>query len=194
MRNPLLDRSSPAELANVGQVVEKQVQLQTFAHLTEVVAADLSSLAEDEAPQKWRHAPVAIRLAFGWADGGRRLPTARGRVTARVPAVCQRCLGLLELTLDVELALLLAGPNEVADATDDYEIWEIDEPTIRPLDILEEALIMSMPTSALHGPGEGCDPPSEGLPTDGMDTVRPFADLRSRIDDRDNGGEPDEPE
>ena len=194
MRNPLLDRGSPAELADRGQVIDKKVELGTFARLTEAVATDLSSLATEHIPQKWRQAPVAIRLAFGWADDGRRFPTAEGRVAAHVPAVCQRCLGPLELNLDVDLKLLLAGPDQVAHATGDYELWEIDEATIRPLDILEEALIMAMPLSAMHGPGESCDTPGETVPTESADTVRPFADLRSRISGPAGDMEPDESE
>ncbi|MGH8167320.1 MAG: YceD family protein [Woeseiaceae bacterium] len=168
--------------------------MQTFAWLAEVLAADLSSLAEDEAPQKWRQSPVAIRLAFAWADSGRRLPAVEGRATARVPAVCQRCLGAFELALDVELKLLLAGPDDVVHATGDYEVWEIDEATIRPLDILEEALIMAMPLSALHGPGEDCVASAEAAPAAGDGTQRPFADLRSKISRSDDGEEPGNPE
>ena len=194
MRNPLLDRSSPAELADRAQVVDKKVELRSLARLDEVVANDLSSLTKEDIPQKWRQAPVAIRLAFGWADDGRRFPTVEGRVAARVPAVCQRCLGPLELNLDVDLKLLLAGPGQVAHATDDYELWEIDEATIRPLDILEEALIMAMPLSAMHGRGESCDTPGETVPTESADTVRPFADLRSKISGRHGDMEPDESE
>jgi uncharacterized metal-binding protein YceD (DUF177 family) len=194
MRNPLLDRGSPAELADRGQVVDKKVEIGTFARLAEVVATDLSSLATEDVPEKWRQAPVAIRLAFGWADDGRRYPTAEGTVATRVPAVCQRCLGPLALNLDVDLKLLLAGPGQIAHATGDYELWEIDEATIRPLDILEEALIMAMPLSAMHGPGESCGTPVETVLTESGDTVRPFADLRSRISGRDDGTEPDESE
>jgi uncharacterized metal-binding protein YceD (DUF177 family) len=185
MRNPLLDRSTPRELAERGQVIEKQQELQVFAHLTEVVAADLSSLDEDEVPGKWRQAPVEIRLVFGWGDSRQQIPVANGRVRARIPAVCQRCLGLLELTLDVELRLLFTGPDRVTGAADDYEVWELEEATLRPLDILEEALIMAMPLSALHGPGEACESPTEASVADSADAVRPFADLRSQMRQKD---------
>jgi uncharacterized protein len=194
MPNPLLDRSSPAQLAELGQVVEKQVQLRSFAGLSEVLAADLSALAEEQIPQAWRQTPVAIRLQFGWADPARQFPAVEGSVAARVPAVCQRCLGPMELLLDEELRLLLAGSGEGAsapDATGDYDVWEIDEATIRPLDILEEVLIMAMPLSALHGPGEGCDAPDDAAFADGGETIRPFAGLRSTISGREAGDDTD---
>lgn len=194
MPNPLLDRSSPAELADLGQVVEKQVKLQTLSGLTEVLAADLSLLAPEQVPQEWRQTPVAIRLKFGWADRGRRFPALEGRVVARVPAVCQRCLGPMQLTLDEELKLLLAGADEArsaAAATGDHDVWEIDEATIRPLDILEEALIMAMPLSALHGSGERCDAPDDAVSAVSDETIRPFAGLRSTMSDRETGDETD---
>jgi uncharacterized metal-binding protein YceD (DUF177 family) len=190
MANPLLDRSTPAMLAELGQVVEKQMELQALTGLTQVLAADLSTLAPAEVPEEWRRTPVAIRLQFGWADRSRRFPALEGRVVARVPAVCQRCLGPMQLTLDEELKFLLAHADEATlaeRAAGTHEVWEIDDVTIRPLDILDEALIMAMPLSALHGAGEGCDASHEAGPGDGNETIRPFAGLRSTLSDGDTG-------
>jgi uncharacterized protein len=190
MTNALLDRRAPAELAELGQVVEEQVQLQSFPGLTGVLAADLSSLAPEEIPQEWRQTPVAIRLKFGWVDRGRRFPALEGRVVARVPAVCQRCLGPMQLTLDETLKLLLAGADEAASAKGaggDFSIWEIDEAAVSPLDILEETLIMAMPLSALHGPGEVCDVAEAAVSVDSDETIHPFAGLRSTLSDRETG-------
>jgi len=187
MPNPLLDSSSPAELADLGQVVEKQVELQTFSGLIEVLDADLSSLTPEQVPQEWRQTPVAIRLKFGWVDRSRRFPALEGRVVARVPAVCQRCLGPMQLTLDEDLKLLLAGADEAASvegATGDHDVWEIDGATIRPLDILEETLIMALPLSALHQPGEGCDATEDAVPAVSDERIRPFAGLRSTMSER----------
>jgi uncharacterized protein len=190
MPNPLLDRSSPARLAELGQAVEKQVELRSLPGLTEVLAADLSALAPEDVPQKWRQTPVAIRLKFGWADRDRRFPALEGRVVARVPAVCQRCLGPMQLTLDEELNYLLASADEAASAegaVGDHDVWEIDDTTIRPLDILEEALIMAMPLSALHEAGEGCDALGEAASAESDETIRPFAGLRSTMSDGETG-------
>ena len=190
MRNPLLDRSSPGELADLGQVVETKTNLGDFSRLSGIVEADLASLPEAEVPREWRQAPVQIRLRFSWIDAGRRLPALEGRVTGSIPVVCQRCLGPMELALDEELKLLLVAPGESAGAkgaADDFEIWELDEVTTRPLDILEEALIMAMPLSALHETGRGCDAPADAEPPVSEETNRPFAGLRSQISGRDDG-------
>jgi uncharacterized metal-binding protein YceD (DUF177 family) len=185
MRNPLLDRSSPRDLADSGQVIETEAKLQDFSRLAGVVAADLASLPEAEVPAEWRQAPVQIRLRFSRADAGGVLPAVEGRVKASIPAVCQRCLGSMELGLDEELKLLLVAPGRAADAAGEFETWELDEATIRPIDILEEALIMAMPLAALHGPGQGCDAPADAEPTVSEETNRPFAGLRSQISGRD---------
>jgi uncharacterized metal-binding protein YceD (DUF177 family) len=100
----------------------------------------------------------------------------------------------MELTLAEELKLSLAGPDRVATATSvagGYDVWEIDDAAIRPLDILEETLIMALPLSALHGRGEACDAPDEAASADSDETIRPFAGLRSAISDRDAGDETD---
>jgi uncharacterized metal-binding protein YceD (DUF177 family) len=100
----------------------------------------------------------------------------------------------MELSLAEELKLSLAGPDSVATATSaagGYDVWEIDDATIRPLDILEEALIMALPLSALHGRGEACNAPDEGASADSDEAIRPFAGLRSAISDRDAGDETD---
>lgn len=187
MSNPLLDRSSPEELASFGQVVEAEEELRNFSRLAGVVGADLSSLPVAEVPGEWRQTPVKIRLRFSLPVAGRPLVALEGRVAASVPAVCQRCLGAMELVLEEELKLLLVPPGETAGTAGDFEVWELDEATIRPLDILEEALIMAMPLSALHGPGENCDAPAEAEPTVSEETNRPFAGLRSQISGRNNG-------
>lgn len=134
-----------------------------------------------------------IRLRFGWADHGVRIPVLEGRVTATVPAVCQRCLRAMRLTLDEDLKLLLAGPQDTAAAMvatdeDDQEVWEIDEASIRPLDIVEEVLIMAMPLAALHETGEGCEAKLPDVEVE-VETTRPFAALRETLAGREAGDE-----
>ncbi|MEX2495675.1 MAG: DUF177 domain-containing protein [Woeseia sp.] len=186
MRNPLLDRSTPRELAVNGQIIEQQEKLGVFPRLTEVLAKDLSSLERKDVPRQWRQAPVAIKLSFGWGDSRQTIPALEGGVRTRIPAVCQRCLGPLQVALEVDLKLMLAAPGRNVAETEGYEIWELEESDLRPLDILDEALIMAMPLSALHASDEICAPPADiGPSPDSEDTIRPFADLRSQMRDND---------
>lgn len=189
MGNPLLDRASPRDLAERGQIIEKIEKLELFARLAEVVAADLETLPAKQLPGRWRQSPVTFRLVFGWADDRHRVPSLTGRVTAEVPAVCQRCLEPLTLSLAQELKLLLCAPDARVVAGDAFEAWEIDgeidEPVIRPVDIVDELLVMAMPLAAMHADRRECTTPAGRLMRDrgagGDDTVRPFADLRSRM-------------
>lgn len=185
MGNPLLDRASPRELAERGQVIEKKEQTELFPRLTAAVDADLRSLLAAQRPPRWRQAPVAIRLAFAWADDRRELPAVSGEIVASVPAVCQRCLEPMILSLEQPLKLLLTGPDMPAASREGYETWEIDGPLVRPLDVVDESLLMAMPLAPVHGDIADCGQLAARLAPGGSDAVRPFADLRARMRKRD---------
>lgn len=185
MGNPLLDRAPPAELARRGQVIEKEEELELFPRLTEAVGADLRLLPAERLPERWRQAPVAFRLAFGWADDRQRLPCLRGEVAARLPAVCQRCLEPMTLSLSQAFRFLLAASDNAAATGNDYEVWEIDDAVLRPADIVEEVLLMAMPLAAMHADIADCGPLAGRLTASPTETVRPFADLRSRMRPKD---------
>ncbi len=185
MGNPLTDRAQPSQLAESEQVIEITGKLSDLGRLTEIVAADLASLPPAARPKKWRHAPIDIRLAFGWADACQQIPALEGQISARIDAVCQRCLEPFELSLNAQLKLLLPAPGGEATAFAEYEIWETAEDTVRPLDIVDEALIMAMPYSPAHDDFAMCGPLAEELQSEEMKTVRPFADLRSQMRDKD---------
>ncbi len=182
MGNALTDRRSPGELADRGQAIEREEKLGAFPRLADIVAADFAAVPEVDVPAKWRALPVQIRLKAGWADERRSMPVLEGRVTARVPAVCQRCLEPFELPVRRDLRLLLTEPGAGEVESDEYEIWETEEPTIRPLDIVEEALIMALPLSVMHE-SAACSAPEQEDVVSGGETVRPFADLKDRMRD-----------
>lgn len=183
MVNPLLERATPKAFAERGQVIEKKEQLELFPRLTEVLEADLSRLG-DESPGAWRQTPVAFRLAFGWADTEHDLPVLEGQATAEIPAVCQRCLERFELSLATDFRLLFSGPQERPDESLEYEVWELDEPTVRLLDVLDEALVMAMPFAARHASEEECGPLAEQAKVEDEVPVRPFANLKAQLRDR----------
>ena len=186
MVNPLLERAPPKAFAERRQVIEKQEKLEIFPRLSEVVGAHLRQL--DEAPAQWRQSPVAIRLAFGWADTARDLPVLEGHAAVEIPAVCQRCLERFELELATDLRLLFSGPGRSADESLDYEVWELDERLLRPLDVVDEALVMAMPLAAMHEAQADCGPLAEQATVEKEEAqVRPFADLRSQMRDRPPG-------
>jgi uncharacterized metal-binding protein YceD (DUF177 family) len=181
MGNPMLHRAPPGEFAARGQVIEKIEKLELFPRLAEIVGADFRAHAPEALPAKWQRAPVTIRLAFGWADTEHEIPVLEGRVSAKVPAVCQRCLEPFDLELDSEIRLLFGAPGESAHRTSGYELWELDEDTVRPLDILDENLVMLMPLAAMHAASADCGPLARQVTGGGDAGARPFADLKSQL-------------
>lgn len=187
MANPLLDRALPEHLAEQRQTIERVEKLSSLERLEAIVEADLSALPEGKIPPGWRDSPVTIRFAFGFADVGERLPQLSGTVAARIVAVCQRCLEPCEIRLQQSLKLLLVENGSAATEGAGYEAWELDDTLLRPLDVVEETLIMALPMSPMHASIEACGPLIEhiGSKPAATDTVRPFADLKSRIDGTD---------
>jgi uncharacterized metal-binding protein YceD (DUF177 family) len=185
MVNALLERAPPKAFAERGQVIEKEEELALFPRLSEAVRGDLGRLADGGAGDSWRHRPVAFRLAFGWADTEHELPVLEGHATVAIPAVCQRCLERFELPLDADFRLLFSGPGERADVHVEetrYEVWELEDSLLRPLDVLDEALVMAMPFAAMHASEADCGP----LAREARETregSRPFANLRSQLRD-----------
>ncbi|HZD53768.1 MAG TPA: YceD family protein, partial [Woeseiaceae bacterium] len=174
-------RATPKAFAERGQVIEKTEKLAIFPRLSEVVATDLRCLGDETAMDEWRQAPVAFRLAFGWADTEQELPVLEGHAAAEIPAVCQRCLERFELSLDTDFRLLFSGPGGRADESLEYEVWELDEPALRPLDVLDEALVMAMPFATVHASESECGPLAERAKIENEVSVRPFADLKSQL-------------
>ena len=181
MANPLTDRARPVQLAASEQVIETKGKLSDFPLLREAVEKDLAGLPAAVRPKKWRHAPIDIKLAFGWADTRRQCPALEGQISARIDAVCQRCLEPFELSLNAQLKLLLPTLDGDATAFEKYEIWETTEDTVRPLDIVDEALIMAMPLSPAHDDCTRCGPLASKLQQADPKTVRPFANLRTQM-------------
>lgn len=184
MDNLLRDRRAPAELAACGQVIEISGKLGDLEHLAEIVRSDLETLDTDKLPLDWRDSPLAGQLTFGFADAQDGLPSVAGQASVTIPAVCQRCLGLVEIPLKVELRLILGGDAECAADDERYEMWELDEETLRPLDLLEEALIMAIPLAAMHVDDAVCKQPS-AVAEAARKTTRPFAMLKSQMEQED---------
>ena len=185
MANPLLDHALPEDLADLGQAFEIEGQIQDFKRLLEIVAADLAEVPAQLVPAQWRTEPVGIKLEFSWADSRREIPLLTGHVTASIAALCQRCLEPFEMAIETELNMVLLQELQASKAAEsgvsDFEVWELDEDTIRPLDIVEEALIMALPLSPVHTSRDLCGPLADNAEQKKSDTVRPFADLKSQM-------------
>lgn len=183
MGNPLQTRRSVKKRATDEQVIEFDDKISSFQGLSEIIAADLGALDDEKVPTGWRESPVGGELRFSFADATGALPVVTGRLQASVDAVCQRCMEPFRLQLDVEprLALLPVIEQGAEQESLDYEVWELEEDLLRPMDLVEELLVMAMPFSAMHSNMKECTAFSsadEGA----QETTRPFAALRAQMD------------
>ena len=180
MANPLRDRRTAAEWAADGQVIDFAKKLSFFGRLASIVEEDLAALEAAKMPANWRDSVVSGRLEFGFADPQRRVPAVVCEMTATVDAVCQRCLEAFRLPLQTEAELLLLALEETAEGYEDDEVWELDGDTLRPLDIVEEMLIMALPFAAMHTDTESCRALSASADDEEKRTT-PFAALRAQM-------------
>jgi len=187
MANPLFDRAQPEDLAMIGQHIEYKGQIAESERLVKIVEAELATVSEDAWPRGWRAAPVNIRLDFAWADLQQKIPVLSGRVSAKIPAVCQRCLEVFDLPLDVAVDLLLVRADAQDDAGEEAgrEVWEIEGAALRPYDIVEESLVMAIPLVPRHESQDACGALAGEIADSGLKMARPFADLRSQMEQPD---------
>lgn len=183
MANALFHRSSLALLAECGQIIEYKGDISDFPRLHEILDAENARAPGNGPPEDWRVAPVDIKLDFGWAGSDARIPVVSGRALARVTAMCQRCLEWFQLDLDAPMNLAFASSAAEVDLTDgcaDYEVWELGEDIVRPIDLVEESLVMAMPLAPAHD-AEECRAFDDGGSENDGPSLRPFADLRSQL-------------
>jgi len=183
MANPLLVSAAPEHLAQRKQVIESVDKLSTFKRLESIVEQDLAALTTGDLADDWRNTPVQVLLEFGWADAQERWARVKGRAAMAVPAVCQRCLEVCSVALDVDIDLLLIKSSDTRSADDALEIWELEQNQLRPIDIVEEMLVMAMPLAAMHSDATECgvlagDDVAAKSDVATKETIRPFADLK----------------
>lgn len=179
MAKLMLERGSPKKLANRGQAIEITNKIGDFSRLSDIIAADLGEHSDADTASKWRQVPVDIKLRFGWIQSQPGIPVLEGKISTHVALLCQRCLKPLELELNVELKLLLPRSGESAAELEGFEVWELDDDDVRPADIVEEALIMGLPFSALHDSSDHCTAIGVEIKMDENRKTRPFEDLQS---------------
>lgn len=180
MGNPLQERRTAAEWASVGQVIEITEKVSSFESLSKIIEADLAALDADKVPTGWRESEVRGEIQFGFLGLAGEIPTVTGQAAAKVDAVCQRCLEPFKLRLTVEPRLLLANEDESVDDFDDFEVWELDNESLRPQDVVEELLVMAMPFAAMHDNMAECRAFSTSNVA-ATDMKRPFAALAEQM-------------
>jgi uncharacterized metal-binding protein YceD (DUF177 family) len=186
MSDPLRDRQSLKVLAVSRQVIEIAHEFGSFQRLAASVEQDFTGPGDAALPTDWRKSPVCGELRFAPA-GGSGDAGLSGHVEAHVPAVCQRCLDAFEwrLASDVDLRVTVSGDGTgISGDGSGREVWELAGDTLRPIDLVDELLVMALPLSAMHEDTAGCAarvPRPAGVVEKEM--TRPFASLRTQMDD-----------
>ena len=131
-------------------------------------------------------ARATFEIAFRRDEAGR--PVVLGWVRALLPLECQRCLGVMEHGVDASIRLMLMhGPNLAQDPPDPYEALLVIDDRIRPAELIEDELLLSLPQIPTHPVGvcqaavQTSAPPGnagDAAPTEmAADRPKPFASL-----------------
>ena len=171
---------APERLASGEQAIEISDEIQSFPRLEDALDDELGQLESAQIPVDWRLRPVKGELRFAFADAQSREVMARMDARVSLPLVCQRCLEPFDQTLEVTSRVLIVDDEKKA-GSDDVEAWEIDGGLLRPIDLVDELLVMAMPFAAKHADARVCGVEFEEQAV-AEDKVRPFADLRAQLE------------
>lgn len=185
MANPLLERVLPADLADLSQIIDFKLKISDFERLREISKGELEAVSASGQPRDWGESPVEGKLEFGWLDTAREFAVANGQVRATMPVACQRCLEAFELVVDTPVRIRFVRSDDDREQ-DDYDTWEFDDRSILLQDVVEEAIVMALPLAPLHDSDTDCGRLAEKAPAAGPEMTTPFADLKSRMANKDN--------
>lgn len=100
---------------------------------------------------------VDYRLRFEYDQDRRALALGRIRSSLRLP--CQRCLGDVEIALDVRLRLgLVMTEQAIENLPDDIDPLLVTDARIDTLALIEDELLLALPAIPRHAEGL-CQPP-----------------------------------
>ena len=60
-------------------------------------------------------------------------------------------------------------------------MWELEDSLVRPLDVVDEALVMALPFAAMHASEAECGPLAKRATGEASEGARPFANLKAQL-------------
>ena len=182
MQDQLQNQFLVKELAVSGQVFEINSKINKFKELANIVEADLAALDSDELPAMWSESEITGVLKFDLAGTENCFPIMTGNITANIDTVCQRCLEIMKIKIQIEPKLALLELGETIDGYDEFEVWELPELKFRLNEIIEELLIMALPLSTMHNNRSDCKAfTSYKNNKVNKEFTKPFATLRAEM-------------
>lgn len=106
-----------------------------------------------------------VRVALAAGTDGQNLPFIKGALRTEVELICQRCLGPLQLALDVPVSLgLVHGEAEFDRLPDDYDPLLVPENSISVTELVEDELLLALPQIPCHVDRRECEANGYGAP------------------------------
>ncbi len=144
MFDPLPDRVDPAQLASIRRSLRGSLAISRMSRLAPLLVSDSG--------------PVDVELVFDVDD--ERIPFVTGHLTATLELCCQRCLGSMELPLEVGVSLGIVSSHDQARCLPSrYEPLVTDEAMISLVEMVEDELLLVLPQVPMHGEAECPGPP-----------------------------------
>lgn len=143
--------------------------------------ADLKRLGADLLLDADGHRRVEWRVQAGHRrlPAGQVLPMLQLGARATVPMRCQRCLGIVDIGLDVDRAFLFASDEDEAarlDEDQDDDLLVVSR-AFNLIDLLEDELILALPIVPRH---DSCAPPAQDTQASpDPERAHPFDALRA---------------
>ncbi|ABM62013.1 YceD family protein [Halorhodospira halophila] len=131
----------------------------------------LSPLLATQEGQVW------ARLEGGLDEAGRRV--LEGRIEASVPLTCQRCLGVYHHQVAGAFRVVIVATEEEGEALPDELEPYVSGAAVRPLQVIEEEILLALPVVARHS-GNDCGAPEHGAGVE-REALSPFASLQGRV-------------
>lgn len=139
----IMETIEPLALATSGRIFEGRLPVSSLPRLLPMLVLDDTDTQHE----------VEYVLEFGKDEGG--TPRITGSVTATLPVMCQRCMGMMELPVTTQTQLGIVATREAA-----QQLPERYEPLLLPADedddgisiasIVEDELILALPLVAMH--------------------------------------------
>ncbi len=185
MANPLFDRVLPERLASRGVTIDTTLKIAQLSRIAAIIEDEMAGEDGATSASNWSELPVQIKLAFRWADERECLVQSEGEVSTSIVALCQRCLKPFEMPLWASLDLLYVEPDVEVATESSFEVWELEEEFLRPLDVVEEALVLAIPFVPMHQSTKDCTSLVETAVKEKPDVQNPFAGLKQQMQDKD---------
>ncbi len=93
----------------------------------------------------------SLQVEIEFLVDNRLVRSAWGAISGKIHVRCQRCLGDIELPIDIGFRLgIVSSENDVDRLPDDYEPLLVTGEMMKTLDIIEDEVILALPGVLVH--------------------------------------------